>query len=473
MKQTTKTLIGLAVLLLVAGGIGGVARWAQRDEAKKTEQKEKSEKLLDFDKSQVSELRIEKDGKVSVGVVKAEKGWKLAQPVQVDADDANVDALVSALTGLRQKKDLGEEKDAKQFGLEKPVLAVTVKLADGKEQGVQLGVENAFDNTLYARRLSDPTIRVVDGYVKSSLDKSAFDLRDKKVAHLDDSADVKRVEVTGVKKPYALDKEGNTWKLSGAPADSGTADRLVSSIKGLRATGVAAEKAADLKPYGLDKPKAIAKLSVSSGKDMYARIVKVGQAKPPGSTSQKTYAMRDDSPTVFEVDAQIVKDLEKEPFDLQAKDLVHADREAVREMVFESPSGVVRVTRKKDTPPDGGVADETFTVTSPQQGPAKKWKLSAALYSITGLRAAAFDGKVPDPKDLKKYGLDQPRTATLLGEGGKILARVRVGAERDGKRYVLVDGFDKLARVEKATVDEWPWTPKDALEAPPTPQASK
>lgn len=473
MKQTTRTLIGLAVLLGLAGGIGGVAMWAQRDEAKKTEAREKSEKLFDFDKGQAKELRIEKDGKLAVALVKGEKGWKLTQPVQTDGEDSAVESLLSTLSGLKQKKDLGDEKDAKQFGLDKPSLAVTVKLADGKEQGLQVGLESSFDNTLYVRRLSDPTIRVLDGYVKTSLDKGAFDLRDKKVARLDDAVEVKRVEVTAVKVPYVLEKDGTAWKLGGAVADSAAADRVVSSVKGLRATGVAAESAKDLKPFGLDKPRAVAKLSVSSGKDAYARTVKLGQTRAQGAVAQKTYAMRDDSPTVFEVDAQIVKDLEKEPFDLQDKLLVHADREAVRELVFESPSGVVKVARKKEAPADGGAADETFTVSAPQQGAAKKWKLSSALYSITGLHAAAFDGKAPAAKDLAKYGLDKPKTVTLLGEGGKILARVRAGAEKDGKRYVLADGVDKLARVEKVTIDEWPWTAADALEGPPTPQASK
>ena len=46
MKQTTKTLLGLLVLLLVAGAIGGAALWTGKDEQKKAEAKEKGEKLL-------------------------------------------------------------------------------------------------------------------------------------------------------------------------------------------------------------------------------------------------------------------------------------------------------------------------------------------------------------------------------------------------------------------------------------------
>src|SRR5205085_8867346 len=110
---------------------------------------------------------------------------------------------------------------------------------------------------------------------------------------------------------------------------------------------------------------------------------------------------------------------------------------------------------------DGGFPDEKYEVAG--HGLAKKWKMSSASYSMTSLKAAAFDG--PPPKDPRKFGFD--KTAILLGEKDKILARIRVGAEKDGKRYVLVDGVDKLARVEKATVDEWPWKLEDALEAPP------
>jgi Domain of unknown function (DUF4340) len=261
--------------------------------------------------------------------------------------------------------------------------------------------------------------------------------------------------------------------VNGAPADGPAADRVASALKSLRATAIASEKPASLKDYGLDKPKASAKLTVGAGKDTYTRAVLLGQTKG-GTAAQKTYGKRDESPVVYEVDKQILADLEKEPFDLQNKELVKLDREAVRKVVFGTPSGKVEVTRVKNTPADGGFPDEVFTVVAPQQGAAKKWKLSSALYSIASLRAAAFDGAVPAEKDLAKYGLDKPKTVTVLGEGDKVLVRIRLGAEKDNKRYALADGFDRLVRVEKSTVDDWPWTVNDALDAPPPPsQASK
>jgi uncharacterized protein DUF4340 len=474
MKPTTKTLLGLLVLLLVAGAIGGAALWTGKDEQKKAEAKEKSEKLFDFDKARVKELRLSKDGQLVARLEKGDKGWKLVQPVQADGDDTAVDSLLGTLTAVKQKKDLAGEKDLKAYGLDQPKLEIAVKLEDGKDQGLQIGIENSFDSTLYVKKLGDGTVRVIDAYQKSSFEKTPFDLREKKVAHLDDSAEVRRVEVAGVKSPYTLEKDGAAWKLNGAAADNAAADRVASALKSLRATAIAAEAVKSLKEFGLEKPRATIRLSVGAGKDTYTRTVLLGQAKS-GAVTQKIYAKRDDSPVVYEVDKQILTDVEKQPFDLQNKDLVHVDREAIRKAVFETPSGKVEVTRVKNAPPDGGIADEVFTVVTPQQGPAKKWKISSALYSIASLRAAAFDGPVPAQKDLGKYGLDKPRIVTLLGEGDKVLVRVRIGAEKDGKRYALADGLEKLVRVEKGTVDDWPWTVSDALEPPPPAagQASK
>jgi hypothetical protein len=468
MKQVHKSLLTMLALLVVAGAIALAAAWAGRDEEKKAEAKEKSEKLFDFDKAQVKSLRLAKGGKPTAALAKQEKGWKLTEPVQAEADDQAVSSLIDQLAALKQKKDLGEEKDAKAYGLDAPRLAVSVVLDGGKEQGLEVGTDNTFDGTIYLRKLGDPVIRVADGSVKSSFDKSLFDLRDKRVAHLDDAAEVRRVEVGGVKSPYVLEKDGTAWKLGGAAADSAAADRVVSAVKGLKATGIAAEKAEGLGQYGLDKPKVTVKLGVGApgGKDTLARTVVFGQPGPgKGSVAVKTYARRDDSPAVFEVDNQILKDLDKEPFDLQDKQLVHLDRQVVRKVIFEGPAGKVEVARSTPALPDGGTGEEQFAVVAPQAGPAKKWKLSSALYSLASLRAAAFDGAVP--KDLAKYGLDKPKTVTVFGDGEKVLARVRVGAEKDNKRYVLSEGVDKLARVEAGTISDWPWTAADALEPPP------
>jgi uncharacterized protein DUF4340 len=464
MKQTTRTLLGLAVLVVVAGGIGGAALWTGKQEAKKAEVKEKGEKLFDFDKAQVKMVRVIKGGQLVVQVEKGDKGWQLTQPVQARGDDAMIEPFLAALSTLKEKKSLEGEKDLKPFGLDKPALEVSVKLDDGKEQGVQFGDENPFDNTLYAKKQGDSAVRAVEAWHKTSLDKSAFDLREKRITNLPAGAEVKRIEVTSAAPPYTLEKDGAVWKVNGRAADKSTADTVASALTELRATAVAAETSSKLSAFGLDKPAAVAK--VTAGAE--TRTVKIGK-----DDAGKTYATRDDSPVVYEVAPQILTDVEKQPFDLENKQLFHVDREALRKAIFESSAGKVEIARTKTAAPDGGVAEEVFTVVAPRQGPARKWKTSSTFYAVSALRAAAFDGPVPPAKDLARYGLDKPKTVTFLGDGDKVLLHLRVGAEKDGKRYALADGFDKLVRVDKGIVDDFPWNVSDALEPPPAPRASK
>src|SRR3979409_614827 len=102
MKQTNKTLVSALAMLLVAAAIGGAALWASRDEEKKAAQKEKAEKLYDFDKAQIRTLRLEKDGKL-VGALERKDAWKIAEPQPAEADDAAVNALVDSLSTVKQR----------------------------------------------------------------------------------------------------------------------------------------------------------------------------------------------------------------------------------------------------------------------------------------------------------------------------------------------------------------------------------
>ena len=91
---------------------------------------------------------------------------------------------------------------------------------------------------LAAKKVGDERVWVIDSWAKSSFEKSAFDLRDKRVAHLDDAAEVKRIEVTGVKAPYTLEKDGTAWKVNGAAGDAEDDEILAAQRTLARAEGV-------------------------------------------------------------------------------------------------------------------------------------------------------------------------------------------------------------------------------------------
>jgi Domain of unknown function (DUF4340) len=458
-KQTTKTLFGLLALVVVTVGIAVAARWAGKDEAKKVEAQERREKVFDFDKSHVKSMRLWKDGQLVAVLEKSAGRWTLQAPLKADADEPAVDSIIASLLAMKEKRELPDEKNASAFGLDKPASEVAITLDDGRALGLQLGIGNRFDNTVYVRKTGESTIRLIDLFARPNLDKTPFDLRDKKVAHLDDSAEPRTIEVTAVKTPYTLTNDAKAWKVDGAAADHPTAERVWSSLRGLQATAVASEDGGNLAAFGLDRPKAVVKVLTASGS---SRTLLIGQR------GVKTYAKSDDSRIVYEIDQQILADIDKEPFELSDKQMVHADRDAIRKLVLESPAGgKVVITRATNPLRDGGGdADDVFVVASPKQGPANGRKMSSLLYSIVGMRAVAFYGSVPAQKDLARYGLEHPRTVTVLGEGDRVLAHLRFGAEKDGKRLALSDGFERLVGVERGPVDDYPWNVGDALDTP-------
>jgi len=80
------------------------------------------------------------------------------------------------------------------------------------------------------------------------------------VLHLDDTAEVRRVEVAGTAPGYTLEKDGASWKMLAPRKDAAERRRRTAwprrSIRS-RATAIAAESAAGpaLKQYGLSQPK--------------------------------------------------------------------------------------------------------------------------------------------------------------------------------------------------------------------------
>lgn len=485
MKQTTRSLVGALAVLGAAAAVGLGALWVSRDETSKAAAKDQSAKLFTLDKDKARELRVEKEGAVVAELKRASSAapWTFTLPqaaAGAEADEPAVTELIDKLGALRQKSEVeGMDPSAAGLADEKSGLRITLAEEGAKTSVLSIGADNSFDQTTYVKKGGDKTIRVIAGYEKAALDKNLFDLRDKRLARLDGAAEVRRIEVQGTPVPYAAEKDGTGWKLisPAGKADAQAIDRVVGALRSLRATAVAAEKAdaAQLKSDGLQPAKIEVKLTAAApgAKDVTVHTVLLGQPRPPrGSAAVKTTAKRGGSPAVFLVDGQIVKDLSLSAFDLQDKSVAPFDREQVQRIDFAAPGApVLSIARKKQAAGSAAAADETFEVTSPQKGPAKKWKTAGALTSLSGLRAAAFGGAVPkDAAGLARLGLAKPRTVTVFGDGGKELARVVIGAEtgKDKKRrWVYASGSTRVVEVEKGPLDDLPWTAADVLEPPP------
>jgi len=193
-----KTLLGLLVLCWWPAQSAAPRSGRARRSKKKADAKEKSENMFDLDKSQVKELRLSKEGQLVARMEKGDKGWKLAEPVRADADDTVVDSLLGTLSALKQKKDLGEEKDLKAFGHRQP------RLGGGPEARRREGRGFAGRGRQQLRRHAVVKSKASHGAGIDAYQKASFERRHRLATRgwrLDDGAEVKRIEATGVNGP--------------------------------------------------------------------------------------------------------------------------------------------------------------------------------------------------------------------------------------------------------------------------------
>ena len=239
-----------------------------------------------------------------------------------------------------------------------------------------------------------------------------------------------------------LVKEKDGWRMK-APADvaadTAQVDALLSSLDTLETEEVVTEVPAALGEYGLDKPRNTVRVTVEGVKDPL--VLAVGAKTPDGGA---LYAKTPARARVFTVGSHLEGSLDKKPFDLRDREVLHVKRDAVRTIDVTGPEGGYALART-----EGG----DWALTQPVASQAGRWSVDALLGSLESLRmdSVADEG----PKDLKPFGLDKPlRTVTLaLGDGTR--KTLEIGAATPDKKYnVRVSDRPLVAVIPGAIVDE-------------------
>ena len=158
-------------------------------------------------------------------LVKKDQDWHLTAPVNTKADQTIVDSMLTTLARLQKERDLGEEKDLKPFGLDKPGLVVKFT-AQGQPHQLAVGAKVPGDQNYYALRDQDPHLLTISMGNKDSLDRQLLALRDKTLLAFI-IGEVKGLKVKGPKTAVALEKTGpQTWRWVGRPDFRVRGDRV-------------------------------------------------------------------------------------------------------------------------------------------------------------------------------------------------------------------------------------------------------
>lgn len=499
MSAQQRSLLTLLGFVVVAGAVGLYAYFGvMKPEEVKEEQKAVDDKLFAAYPAgtkapdggappavELSHLTLTAKGETTVLQRQPDGTWRITSPLQSGVDTFVVDGVVNQLRDGKVDEKLEEaptDADLERYGLKEPKFTVhaVAEVPDAanpdapktrKEIRIHGGIENTFNGSVYVRRDGDPAVYLAAGALRYSLEKTTFDFRDKQALALDEAA-VQRLDVVKPKgQGWSAERgEGpNAWKLvkpREMEADGAGLTNILGQVKGERATAYLADSPEERKKAGLDAPAVDVTVTMKDGKTVRIRLAKVSR-----EGVDKIFALREDEQgaVLAEMPASTLTALDKSADELRDKAVLKFKREDVAEIQFKPAGGGAPIVVKKDPPKpveDGGTpAGETWTVTTPEQGPAKMWKVSSMLWTLSSLQAGAFGEE--KPKSWAKYGIDdQARQVVLNGADGKMLGQLWIGGEVKGKANTIhVRGSrDHVLEMDSSRLADLPGTVDDVLD---------
>ncbi|WP_031496978.1 DUF4340 domain-containing protein [Bryobacter aggregatus] len=212
--QSRGLLIGVSVLAVLCGWLW----WSDKkaDEAAKNPAKDaKTVRLTDLKTADLVEITVQHAGAPAVQLRKNGALWALSsEPKFAIENDAAVTLATNAASISSDKVVDDNANDLLQYGLDPGQISLEIKDKSGKTEKLLFGDETPVGNLYYVRKPGEKKVFTVPNYIKQGIDKSATDLRDKRLLLLDD-ANVSRLEVIRKGETLAFDRDKKgTWQLS-------------------------------------------------------------------------------------------------------------------------------------------------------------------------------------------------------------------------------------------------------------------
>jgi len=230
---------GLLAAVIVLAALGGALYWSNRKQKAEAAKPatDTATKILSVPEDQIKEVTLKKTGAEPTVLRKGADGkWQIAAPKPERADQDTAKTLVSSLVTLNADKVVEDKAtDLSAYGLNTPTLDVTVTKKDGKSQELLVGDETPTSGGTYAKLAGDPHVYTIAGYVKTSIDKTPNDLRDKRLLTFDQDK-LTRVDLQPAKgETIEFGKNNqNDWEiLKPKPmrADGSQVEELIRKLK--------------------------------------------------------------------------------------------------------------------------------------------------------------------------------------------------------------------------------------------------
>jgi len=370
--------------------------------------------------------------------------WKVVAPVEAEADNMAVNALLSTLELMERHGSIpaDEQGDPGSYGLTPAQGKVSLNDGGGELLTLLVGTRSEFSGQLYVKISGAEEIYLVDGGLEDNLLKTTLELRNKKLVEFH-TARLARLFLVQGDSRLGLEKSGDGWRLVepiDARADEDKVRKLLNVISNIRAISFPDPGLVPSR-LGLDPPHLEIGLELPAGEEIKFLV---------GRAGDKVYARRILPPgPVIGLRPYVLSALSRKPFDLRFAKPLEFVPAAVREIRAKG-SGSLTVIEKRPARDDPG-ADSWYMV-SPAAVAVRPAEVLRLLNRLAALEAV---GLVPAEREAQAPKIANPSLSLVLsGKNGKKTGWLRVGGHVPGGVLVAGSAQQDLCVVERRKIEE-------------------
>jgi hypothetical protein len=215
---------------------------------------------------------------------KVDGTWKLTEPLDAPAEQAELEDFLNAAARLRADALVADKPgDLKPYGLDKPEARWRFLAGDKEVLNLQVGSRTP-DGRAHAKLAGDNLVFLLDPALTA---KVLGEFRTRTVWPTPpDVSQAEGIRFTSLKNPFILEKVDNAWHVAGKPEVKVNAQAVsdtLAAFADLKAQRYVVDRDADLKLYGLEPPQLILEVLTPAGK----KVLHIGR---PEGESKRVYA---------------------------------------------------------------------------------------------------------------------------------------------------------------------------------------
>ena len=354
--------------------------------------------VIQFNTAAVSNIQLTHRDEASasesspINCGKRDGTWFVTHPIEAQADAEEIERLLSELRSLPVSTFEADSAEAnvpsrlEKYGLDVP--RIQVKLTGGDNTyalhiGSVVPSQDGRQERVYVKSVHQESIYTVSDDIYKLLNKSAFDLRDKRVIDFQ-RTDTVRIEIRqDPETTVCMKNADNTWELhtptEKIKADAKAVDDLLFGVDSLEAAAFVDDSSKSLASYGLAPP------------SIEIAFTQRGQAKPAvlhiGSTAQDetVYVKAEGSDQVTRVNRVLIDKIALGAAWLRDKQVLNFHIDDVIRLTLLHGEESLTCQR----------LGTNWRLTAPVKEEANNAEVNAIIYELDDLMASAFVAREP------------------------------------------------------------------------------